>query len=703
MDHDSFLKPSSLSIRPFKSIEFIGRVLFVIAILFSGFFVFIEPAAAQGPPAWVDDELLVALRPGVAQDKARDIYHRHGAEIIDEIPQINTHRIRVPSQALEAVRRALSHRPEFDAVEPNYIAEGSYIPSDDRYPSQWHLPKISAPQGWDISTGSNLVPIAIIDSGVDPNHPDLSVKLVPGYNYLENNTDTRDVLGHGTKVAGTAAAVSDNLTGVAGVAWQNPLMPLVVLNSSNWASYYNIARAITYAADNGVQVMNISIGGSSSSTTLQNAVNYAWNKGAVIFACAHNYATDTPYYPAACDHVVAVAATTSNDTRASFSNYGDWVGISAPGSSILTTTQGGGYAAVSGTSFASPLAAGLAALILSANPSLSNAQVVEIIEQGADDLGAPGFDPYFGWGRINVHASLLAATDILTQPDTAAPRVSIASPVDGATASAGTTISVWAADDAAVVKVEVYLDDILFAFDTPAPFDFIWDTTRISDGPYILQARAYDAAGNVGYSDMISVTVDNTVADIAPPEVSIVSPPDGTVIAGLVNVSVAGSDDVGVTAVELLLDGNILAVDTAAPFAFTWDTTRSADGIHTLQGRAYDAAGNAATSHPVSITVENTVPDASPPQVTITSPEDGANVSKLAKIQVRAIDDTRLAQLNLLIDGNLSRTTGCDANLCEMQVPWNTRKETVGRHTLTAVAYDEAGNEGFTTITVIVE
>lgn len=703
MDRDSFLNTVWSSGRSFRSMAFLGRLLGIFAIFFSVFFFPVKPADAQGPTARVADELLVTLRPGVAKQKARDIYHRNGADIVDEAPRINTHLIRVPAPALEAVRRALSRRPEFDAVEPNYIAEGSYTPSDERYPSQWHLPGISAPQGWDISTGSDMVPIAVIDSGVDPNHPDLSVKLLPGYNFVQENADTRDVLGHGTMVAGTAAALGDNLTGVAGVAWQNPVMPLVVLNSSNWATYYDIARAIIYAADNGVRVINISIGGSSSSTTLQNAVDYAWNKGAVIFAAAHNYATDTPYYPAACDHVVAVSATTSNDTRAGFSNYGDWIDLSAPGSSILTTVRGGGYGSASGTSFASPLAAGLAALILSANTTLSNAQVVETLEQHADDLGEPGFDPDFGWGRINAYESLVAAADIPPQLDTTEPLVSITSPGDGSTVAAGATVTVWATDDLGVAKVELYLDDILFAADTSAPFEFIWDTTQTSDGPHILQAVAYDAAGNTGYSDVLSVSVDNTFEDITPPEVSITAPEDGAVLQGSTTVGVSASDDIGVTAVEILLDGNPFAVDNAAPFSFLWDTTLSADGAYTLQARAYDAAGNTAVSPEVTVAVKNTVPDFSAPSIVITSPADGARVSRLIKVQVQAVDDTGLVRLDLLIDGTLNRTAICSASLCEMQAPWNPRKETVGGHTLTAVAYDGAGNEGVAEITVIVE
>ncbi len=240
---------------------------------------------------------------------------------------------------LDVVREALSHNPHVEFVENNFLAEPSTIPNDSYYPSQWHLPKIDAPSGWDITSGSESLPIAIIDSGVDPDHPDLVAKLITGYNFLGSNTDTHDVLGHGTAVAGTAAAMTNNVTGVAGLACDNPVMPLVVLNSSNYASYYDISRAITYAVDRRVRVLNISIGGSSSSSTLQNAADYAWNKGALIFASAMNNNNSTPYYPAACNHVVAVAATTSIDTKASFSSYGTWVDISAPGASIYTTRE----------------------------------------------------------------------------------------------------------------------------------------------------------------------------------------------------------------------------------------------------------------------------------------------------------------------------------------------------------------------------
>ena len=218
----------------------------------------------NGNLKFVGDELLIQPKMGVPNEKVGGIVRSYGATIASEIPQIRVKQLKVPSHALETVRKALSKNPHFNFVEYNYLAEVGMTPNDTYYPSQWHLPMISAPQGWDISTGSNSVVMAIIDSGVDPIHPDLSNKLIPGYNFLNGNSDTHDVLYHGTPVAGSAAAMGNNYEGVAGVAWTNPIMPLVVVDSFGQTTYYDIAQAITYAADHGAKIMNISIAGYTS-------------------------------------------------------------------------------------------------------------------------------------------------------------------------------------------------------------------------------------------------------------------------------------------------------------------------------------------------------------------------------------------------------------------------------------------------------
>jgi len=644
----------------------------------------------------VPGELLVKPKAGVAVETLEKILKSNHASVIREIMQIGVRHIKVPEQAIDQVKQSLSQNPNIEFAEFNYIAEEVIIPNDTYYASgQWHHTKISSPAGWDITTGSDGVSIAIIDSGADPSHPDLSAKLLPGYNYLDNTTNTADVRGHGTAVAGCAAALSNNAIGVAGVAWNNPVMPVVVLNSSGIAYYSNIAKGITYAADHGARVINISIAGSSMSSTLQNAVDYAWNKGVVVIAAAANKSTSTPYYPAACNNVVAVSATTSSDTLASFSNYGSWIDISAPGASIKTTLRGGSYGTGNGTSFASPIAAGLAALILSVNPALTNAEVVAIMTGNADDLGSPGFDISYGYGRINVYKSVVAARNTLPQPDTIPPAVSINSPLYGATVGNTTAVNVSATDNAGVSGVELYIDGALYATDTTEPFSFSWDTTKYPDGTCSLEARAYDFSQNMGQSEIVMVSVNNTI-DTSAPLVSILYPTGNAEVSDTATVDISATDDTGVSKTELYIDGDLCVTSNTEPFGFTWDTTKYPDGTHSLEVRAYDSSQNMGESSPVVVTVSNPK-DTAPPVVTITSPANNAQVTNSQRINVAATDNVSVSKIELYLDDVLKSTV---TNQGALSYTWNTRKIVKGAHNITAKAYDAAENMNIHTITV---
>ncbi|MBJ6723707.1 S8 family serine peptidase [Geomesophilobacter sediminis] len=553
-------------------------------------------AASAAPPSakadYLEDELLVQFVGGVSQADAENVVRGHGATVVEDINAIHVKRIKVPPQALAQIKSALAKNTHVKFVEENFLASGGGVPNDLSYPSQWHLPKISAPTGWDITTGSASVPIAIVDSGVDPTHPDLSSRLITGYNFLNSTTDTHDVLGHGTAVAGTAAATGNNGIGVAGVAWQNPIMPIVVLDANDSASYSNIANGITFAVDHGVRIINVSIGGSSASSTLQNAVNYAWNKGALVFVSAMNNSTSTPYYPAACTNAIAVSSTDQNDNLSSFSNYGSWITLSAPGSYIYTTNNGGGYGAWQGTSFSSPLAAGAAALALSVNPALSNQDVKALLIQNADDLGTPGFDQSFGYGRINLAKTLSAAQTYVPHTDTNAPTVSFGSPLTGASLSGSATVTVSATDDVGVTKVELYSDGNLVGTDTSSPYTYLIDTTQLTNGSHTLEAMGYDAAGNIGTST-ITVNVSNG-QDLAAPTAWFTSPGNGSSLSGLKSTVVksSSSDNVGVTRMELYIDGVLKSTSTSNALNYNWNLQKVATGPHTLQIIAYDAAGN---------------------------------------------------------------------------------------------------------------
>ena len=289
-------------------------------------------------------------------------------------------------------------------VEEDGIVSMSKSPNDSRYLEQWHLPSISAPQAWDVTTGSAQVTIAVIDTGVDYNHSDLAGKCVAGYNFVARNSNPMDDHGHGTHVAGIAAAASNNSVGVAGVDWGVRIMPLKVLDSQGSGYDSDLAAAIHYAADRGVKVINMSLGSSEDSYTLNEAVNYAYNKGVTMVSAAGNESSSVSY-PAACDHVIAVGALDSNNNLTNFSNRGPALDLTAPGVSILSTFPGG-YQKMSGTSMASPVVAGCASLVLGEHPEYIPSQVESVLENSATDLGSPGFDTSFGYGKVNAYAAV---------------------------------------------------------------------------------------------------------------------------------------------------------------------------------------------------------------------------------------------------------------------------------------------------------
>ncbi len=303
------------------------------------------------------------------------------------------------------------------------------IPNDTYYSTyQWNLPQIQASYAWAVSTGSSDVVVAVLDTGVDLTHPDLQGKFVAGYDFVNNDADPSDDEGHGTHVTGIIAACTNNSQGVAGVSWEGTVMPVKVMNWRGEGTHAQVAQGIIWAADHGARIINLSLGGESGSATLQNAINYAYSQGVLVVTAAGNYyQEENPVmYPAAYPHVLAVAATGDQDEHAAYSETGYYVDAAAPGGNPrsswdanlnhwITSTywRGAGYGAylqIAGTSQAAPHVAGLAALIWSVSPSLSNDQVEQIIEETAVDLGVPGRDDVFGYGRIDAYRALARAS-----------------------------------------------------------------------------------------------------------------------------------------------------------------------------------------------------------------------------------------------------------------------------------------------------
>jgi subtilisin family serine protease len=391
-----------------------GRLFPALLISLFIAFALTSPAFSAAPPGDEGREarILVGFRQAATQAELSAL--RSAVEgLIPALPRWegpelllpNVARIRLPDlPELPRLKELLGSLTFTSYVEDDHVVTVSYIPDDPRYPEQWHLPSISAPQAWDITTGSANVTIAVIDTGVDYNHQDLKDKCVAGYNFVDRNRDPMDDHGHGTHVAGIAAASGDNSTGVAGVDWEARIMPIKVLDAQGSGYDSDVAAAIRYAADNGARIINMSLGGASYSYTLAEAANYAYNKGVTMVAASGNNGSNVSY-PAACEHVIAVGALESDDTLAYFSNRGSALDLTAPGVSILSTVPGG-YGKMSGTSMASPVVAGCASLVLAAHPEYGPSQVERALKDGATDLGSPGFDTNYGHGKVNASAAL---------------------------------------------------------------------------------------------------------------------------------------------------------------------------------------------------------------------------------------------------------------------------------------------------------
>jgi thermitase len=555
-------------------------------------------AQADPPAKWAAGRILVAPKSGLPDAAFEKLIKAQGAKSSRKLDGINVHVVELPIQMHgreQAMIQALARNPHIKFAEVDALVSPDMVANDTYFGSAWHLTNIGATTAWDTSTAAGVT-IAILDSGVDASHPDLAAKLVAGYNFYDNNTNTADVYGHGTKSAGTAVAITDNSLGVSSVARDAKLMPIRVTDTTGWATWSGLASGTTWAADRGARVISMSFQNPSSSASVLSAASYARNKGAVVIGAAGN--TSAYDATAASDLMTIVAATDSADNRASWSTYGPSVDIAAPGVGVYTTTSGGGYGSWSGTSAATPVVAGVAALLIAANPALKPADIDKILQTTALDRGTVGKDDYYGFGRINAAAAVLAAKSVVAG-DSQTPTVAISAPTGG-TVSGIVSVSVSAADNIGVTKVELYVGGALLASDILAPYSFSWDTQSRPDGATTLNAKAYDAAGNVA-SSTVNFNIANqvTTADATPPTVAVAKPLNGQTVSGMVSVSVLASDNVALSKVSLYIDGALVASGNGA-LSYNWNSRKVSAGSHAIQAVASDAAGNS-TNHSIQV------------------------------------------------------------------------------------------------------
>lgn len=389
------------------------RLFSILFTVFAAVFIAASPSLAQEPISdtldFVPGQILVKFNPEVSLQGKQDRLAQVRGTIARSIDKLEVLQVEVPQGQELVILERLRAQENVAFASLNYRVHALESPNDPDYSFQWGLAKIEATAAWDTTTGSNTVIIAIIDSGVDLDHPDLQANIIAGYDYVNSDPFPDDDNSHGTHVAGIAAAIGNNGQGVAGMNWKARIMPLKILDHNGDGNVFDLTQAILDAADGGAQVINMSLGGScffNDWSPVQSAVDYAASKKALVIAASGNQAASAVFCPGALDKVLAVGSTTETDVRSSFSNYGADLDLVAPGSNIYSTLPGGDYGYKSGTSMATPYVSGLAALIWSLNTSLSPEGVRETLQSTADDLGPAGWDELYGHGRINARRAI---------------------------------------------------------------------------------------------------------------------------------------------------------------------------------------------------------------------------------------------------------------------------------------------------------
>lgn len=388
----------------------VAPLVITVLLLFVGFVWAQSPQPPEAPappsaptaPSTQTQRVIVNFRSFAPNLFRRNLHEKLGTQEIESLLARNTVVVRAPAGQEASLAQAYQRSLWVDYAEPDALAFALEIPNDTRFSEQWGQAMIKTPEAWDTTHDGSLY-IAILDTGITQNHPDVTPKVDQWVNFTWSRS-RYDRNGHGSHVAGIAAAVTNNNMGVAGTGYDARLYSVKVLDDYGSGYYSWVSNGVYWAADHYADIINMSLGGTSSSTTLENAVNYAWNKGVVVVAAAGNGGNTSPHYPAYFENSIAVAATDQNDQKASFSTYGSWVDIAAPGVSILSTVPGSSYSSWSGTSMATPHVSGVAALVKATFPGYNNQQIRNQIETTADNI--PGTGTYWSEGRLNAQAAV---------------------------------------------------------------------------------------------------------------------------------------------------------------------------------------------------------------------------------------------------------------------------------------------------------
>lgn len=514
---------------------------------------------SKGEEAALNTDKRLELREELLQNRRP---HRDDEIIVKFKGQERFTRVRVtPFLDVDLALHGWRGREDIEYAEPNYIANAYLIPNDPYYSYQWNFRSaleggINVESAWDLSQGEGVI-VAVIDTGVAYENyrqsrrnryylaPDLAdTSFVLGYDFVNGDTHPNDDNGHGTHVTGTIAQSTNNNIGVAGIAYRASIMPIKVLDSRGSGTYADVAEGIRFAADNGANVINLSLGGSASATYLKDALEYAYNKGVVIAAASGNDGQGVVSYPAAYDEfVIAVGATRYDRVRAPYSNYGVSLDLVAPGGDTSVDQNGDGYGDgilqqtfgrrtddwgyyfYQGTSMATPHVAAVAALLIANGNATTPDDVRLALESTAKDLGEAGKDTTYGYGLVDALSALGFGDQGGTQtpPTDDPPIVSITNPQDASTVNGEVALSAVATDDNGVLNIDFYVGSTLVGSDSTSPYSILWDSTEVSDGMYTIIARASDTASQTSDTS-VTVEVKNITESVNNPPVIVSTP-----------------------------------------------------------------------------------------------------------------------------------------------------------------------------------
>jgi len=550
----------------------------------------VEPAAPATGPA----RLVIGYRAGVSRTAMAQHLRGAGLSAQDNgsLAKVGAQVVTVPRADQARVTAALRSAPNVRYVEQDgLVREAAVTPNDPYYPYQPELPQITVPQAWSVTTGSASVTVAVVGTGVTA-LGDLAGAVLPGWDFADDDADADDDRGHGTSEASLIAGRGDNGAGMAGVCWACKILPVKVTGANGAGPDSDLAAGIVYAADRGVKIIYIGVIADNRSQPLQDAVVYAQRKGALVVAPAGNTLSKIPLYPAAYGGVISVGGTNAQSepyiycigTACGGTNYGPaWVDVAAP---YCTTAMVLGDTVeyedlFCGTAPPAALVAGTLALMKSKYPNASASALAYSLTRGARQTNTTDFTEF---GEIRAGTSI-------TTVDTAAPKITGATPKHHTRFRGAVTVTATGVSDTGtgVAYAALYANGKYIGRDTTAPYAVKYASGK-TNGAVALQWRVFDRAGNSGsYSRTL-------IADNKTPTVKITSgPKNGAKVKGTVTVKVSASDASGINRVELLINGKVVAKDTAAAYSFKIKVSKYGKKLK-VQVRAVDKVGNAAAS-----------------------------------------------------------------------------------------------------------